>query len=31
MFGSARRVLLEQKARSRFKRPQDLVFPNAAG
>jgi integrase len=31
MFGSARRVLLEQKARSRFKRPEDLVFPNAAG
>jgi integrase len=31
MFGSARRVLLEQKARSRFKRPGDLVFPNAVG
>lgn len=31
MFGSARRVLLEQKARSRFKRPEDVVFPNAAG
>jgi integrase len=31
MFGSARRILLEQKARSRFKRPGDLVFPNAVG
>ncbi len=31
MFGSARRVLLEQKARSRFKRPDDLVFPTAVG
>ncbi len=31
MFGSARRALLEQKARSRFKRPRDLVFANAAG
>jgi integrase len=31
MFGSARRVLLEQKARSRFKRPEDFVFPTAVG
>ena len=31
MFGSARRVLLEQKAASRFKRPEDLVFPTAVG
>lgn len=31
MFGSARRVLLEQKARSRFKRPDDLIFPTAVG
>ena len=31
MFGSARRILLEQKARSRFKRPIDRVFPNAVG
>jgi hypothetical protein len=31
MFGSARRVLLEQKARSRFKRPIDFVFPTAVG
>jgi integrase len=31
MFGSARRVLLEQKARSRFTRPEDLVFPTAVG
>ena len=31
MFGSARRVLLEQKARSRFTRPEDLVFGNAVG
>jgi integrase len=31
MFGSARRVLLEQKARSPFKRPHDLVFPTVVG
>jgi integrase len=31
MFGSARLVLLEQKARSRWSRPQDLVFPTAVG
>jgi integrase len=31
MFGSARRVLLEQKARSRFKRPGDFVFPTVVG
>jgi integrase len=31
MFGSARRVLLEQKARSRFGRPEDLVFPTVVG
>jgi Phage integrase family len=31
MFGSARRVLVEQKARSRFKQREDLIFPNAAG
>jgi len=31
MFGSARRVLLEQKARSRFTRPEDLVFPTVVG
>jgi integrase len=31
MFGSARLVLLEQKARSRWSRPCDLVFPTAAG
>jgi integrase len=31
MFGSARKVLLEQKARSRFKRPEDYVFPTAVG
>lgn len=27
MFGSVRKLLLEQKARSRFTRPDDLVFP----
>lgn len=31
MFGSARRILLEQKARSRFKRPEDFVFSSAVG
>ncbi len=31
MFGSVRRVLLEQRAASRFKRPEDLLFPTAAG
>jgi integrase len=31
MFGSARRVLLEAKARSRFKRPEDFVFPTVVG
>lgn len=31
MFGSARLVLLEQKARSRWSRPHDLVFPTAVG
>src|SRR5215207_1074470 len=31
MFGSARLVLLEQKARSRWSRPDDLVFPTAVG
>jgi integrase len=31
MFGSARKGLLEQKARSRFKRPGDYVFPTAVG
>jgi integrase len=31
MFGSARKVLLEQKARSRFSRPGDYVFPTAVG
>jgi integrase len=31
MFGSARRVLLEVKAASRFKRPTDLVFPTVVG
>jgi integrase len=31
MFGSARRILLEQKARSRFTRPTDYVFPTAVG
>jgi integrase len=31
MFGSARRVLLEQKARSRFKRPEDFVFATVVG
>ncbi len=31
MFGSARQVLLEQKARSRFKEPQHFVFSTAAG
>jgi integrase len=31
MFGSARRVLLEQKERSRYKRPIDFVFPTAVG
>ena len=31
MFGSARRVLIEQKVRSPFKRPHDLVFPTVVG
>jgi integrase len=31
MFGSARQVLLEQRARSRFKAPQHFVFCTAAG
>jgi integrase len=31
MFGSARRVLLGQKARSPFGRPHDLVFPTIIG
>ena len=31
MFGSARRILLEQKARSPFKRPGDFVFPTVVG
>jgi integrase len=31
MFGSARLVLLEQKARSRWTRPRDLVFPTVVG
>jgi integrase len=31
MFGSARRVLLEQKARFPFKRDHDLVFPTVVG
>jgi integrase len=31
MFGSARLVLLEQKARSRWSRLQDLVFPTGVG
>lgn len=31
MFGSARLVLLEQKARSRWTRRHDLVFPSVVG
>ena len=31
MFGSARLALLEQKARSRWTRPHDLVFPTVVG
>ena len=31
MFGSLRQVLLEERARSRFKAPYDFVFPNEAG
>lgn len=31
MFGSARLTLLEEKARSRWSRPRDLVFPTAVG
>lgn len=31
MFGSARLVLLEQKARSHWSRPHDLVFPTVVG
>jgi integrase len=31
MFGSARKILLEVKAASRFKRPEDLVFPTVVG
>lgn len=31
MFGSARLVLLEQKARSRWSRPDDLIFPTVVG
>ncbi len=31
MFGSARQVLLEHKARSPFKEPQHFVFTTAAG
>ncbi len=31
MFGSVRKLLLEQKAGSSFKRPEDFVFPTAVG
>jgi integrase len=31
MFGSCRRLLLEQKAGSRYKRPEDYVFGTAVG
>lgn len=31
MFGSVRQLLLEQKAASRFKRPQDVVFATVVG
>jgi len=31
MFGSCRRLLLEQKAGSRYKRPGDYVFPTVVG
>ena len=31
MFGSARRVIIEQKVRSPFTRPHDLIFPTVVG
>jgi integrase len=31
MFGSVRKLLLEQRARSRFKRPEDYVFGTLVG
>jgi len=31
MFDSARKTLLEQKARTRFQRPEDYVFPTSVG
>jgi len=31
MFGSARKTLLEEKAGTRFQRPQDYVFPTSVG